>query len=477
MSDFPIAVDLDGTLILTDSLHESALRAVRSDPLSAFKMPVWLAQGRASLKRQLAALSSFDPTTLPYNRPLLDWLQAQRDQGRRLVLCTAADLTVAQAIAKHLGMFDEVMASDGSTNLSARRKAAALEAKFGNRGFDYVGNSEDDLHVWRAARRAVVVNAPERLVNAAASICAVEAVIPAQRNSLAALPRALRLHQWIKNLLLFVAPLAAHKVPDSSHVGSMLLAFASFCLCASAVYVLNDLFDLDNDRAHARKRNRPFASGDARVVDGVVIAPLLLIVAFLLAISVGANFALWLLLYFLVTTAYTFGLKRLILIDCVVLAVLYTLRIIAGAAAASLPLSFWLLAFAVFLFLSLAFVKRYAELAAQSDERIVQAPGRAYMTSDAPLVKSLGITAGYAAVVVLALYLNSDAVIKLYASPNILWCAVLVMLFWVSWIWMKAHRGLMHDDPVLFALRDRVSLASGVAIAVIVFFASRHYLW
>lgn len=477
MSDSPIAVDLDGTLILTDSLHESALRAVRSDPLSALKMPVWLAQGRANLKRHLAGLSNFDPATLPYNQPLLDWLRVQRDQGRRLVLCTAADLTVAQTVAKHLGMFDEVMASDGSTNLSARRKAAALEAKFGHKGFDYVGNSEDDLHVWRAARRAIVVNAPERLVNAAASICAVEVVIPPERKSLAVLPRVLRIHQWVKNLLLFVAPLAAHKAPDSAHLGSMLLAFLSFCLCASAVYVLNDLFDLDSDRAHARKRKRPFASGDVRVVDGVLVAPLLLILAFLLAIPVGTTFVFWLLIYLLVTTAYTFGLKRLILIDCVVLAVLYTLRIIAGAAAANLPLSFWLLAFGVFLFLSLAFVKRYAELSAHSDAGVVQAPGRGYVTSDAPLVKSLGITAGYAAVVVLALYLNSDAVIKLYASPNFLWCAVLVMLFWVSWIWMIAHRGLMHDDPVLFALRDRVSLSSGVAMAVIVFLASRHSLW
>lgn len=477
MTDSPIVVDLDGTLIFTDSLHESALRAIRADAFAALRLPIWLLQGRAHLKRELAQRSPFSPETLPYNKRLLDWLTAQREQGRTLVLCTAADSAIAHGVARHLGLFDEVMASDGQTNLSARTKAAALVEKFGLRGFDYVGNSADDLHVWRVARRAIVVNATDSLARQAAQGCSVEAVLESQDRPPSMIPRVLRLHQWIKNLLLFVAPLAAHQIPQGGHSSAMLLAFLSFSLCASAVYILNDLFDLDSDRAHPRKRMRPFASGEVQVAEGAVLAPILLLSALLLAVPVGSEFMGWLAVYFGLTSAYTWGLKRLILLDCLALAVLYTLRIIAGAAAAGLPLSFWLLAFSLFLFLSLAFVKRYAELAALSLQQCVQAPGRAYVGSDAPLVKSLGITAGYAAVVVLALYLNSEAVIKLYALPMMLWCAVLVMLFWVSWIWMKAHRGQMHDDPVLFAIRDPMSLASGAAIAVIVLIASRGVPW
>ena len=477
MIDSPIAVDLDGTLILTDSLHESALRAVREDASALIRIPAWLSRGRAHLKHELAQRSAFNPETLPYNQSLLEWLKAQREQGRHLVLCTAADMSIARKVADHLGLFNEVMASDGQTNLSASAKAAALVEKFGPNGFDYVGNSADDLHVWKVARRAIVVNATDRVVRAAATVCPVDLVLAPPERTVGVVPKVLRLHQWVKNLLLFIAPLAAHQLPEGRQAVAMLLAFVSFSLCASAVYVMNDLFDLDSDRAHPRKRRRPFAAGEVKVSEGVVLAPLLLLLAFVFAGLVGNDFMEWLLIYFGLTTAYTWGLKRLILLDCVALAVLYTLRIIAGAAAAGLPLSFWLLAFSVFLFLSLAFVKRYAELAALTTSRDVQAPGRAYRVSDSPLVKSLGISAGYAAVVVLALYLNSEAVIKLYASPMTLWCAVLVMLFWVSWIWMKAHRGQMHDDPVLFALRDRMSLASGAMMAVIVVVASRGWPW
>ena len=281
----------------------------------------------------------------------------------------------------------------------------------------------------------------------------------------------------MKNLLLFVAPLAAHQIPDADMGTAMLLAFLSFSLCASAVYVANDLFDLDSDRHHPRKRFRPFASGTVPVAKGVILVPLLVLNAFLFALPVGPLFTSWLLFYFLLTCAYSWGLKRLVLIDCLVLAVLYTVRIIAGAGAAGIPLSFWLLAFAAFLFLSLAFVKRYAELVVQADAGKEKAHGRGYLISDAPLVQSLGITSGYASVIVLALYLNSDAVVKLYLVPAIMWCAVPVMLFWVSWIWMKAHRGQMHDDPLLFALRDKASLLSGVAFALVLAAASKGSPW
>ena len=477
MTSIPLAVDLDGTLILTDTLHESAIRALRSHPLSALRIPAWLAQGKAHLKAKLASLTEFDAASLPYNQPLIDWLTVQRQQGRRLILCTASDKSMADAVAAHLGLFDEVMASDGRHNLSARNKAAALESRFGHEGFDYAGNSQDDVHVWKVARHAIVVNASASVEQQARASAEVERVFTPPASSSAQLPRVLRLHQWMKNLLLFIAPLAAHQIPDADAGMSMLLAFLSFSLCASAVYVANDLFDLDSDRHHPRKRFRPFASGAVPVAKGVILVPLLLVNAFLFALPVGPLFTGWLLFYFLLTCAYSWGLKRLMLIDCLVLAMLYTVRIIAGAGAAGIPLSFWLLAFAVFLFLSLAFVKRYAELIVQADAGKEKAHGRGYLISDAPLVQSLGITSGYASVVVLALYLNSDAVVKLYQSPAVMWCAVPVMLFWVSWIWMKAHRGQMHDDPLLFALRDRASLLSGLAFALVLAAASKGWPW
>ena len=477
MTSIPLAVDLDGTLILTDTLHESALRALRSHPLQALRIPFWLARGKAQLKQQLAALTDFDAASLPYNLPLIDWLRTQRAQGRRLVLCTASDQSMAEAVAAHLGLFDEVMASDGVHNLSARNKAAALESRYGKQGFDYAGNSDDDVHVWRSARHAIVVNASSAVERQARQCCDVEQVFASPVPSAMQLPRMLRLHQWMKNLLLFIAPLAAHQIPDAASGTAMLLAFLSFSLCASAVYVANDLFDLDSDRHHPRKRLRPFASGSVPVLKGVLLVPLLLANAFFFALPVGPVFVGWLLFYFILTCAYSWGLKRLMLIDCLVLAMLYTVRIIAGAGAAGIPLSFWLLAFSVFLFLSLAFVKRFAELGVQADAGREKAHGRGYLTSDAPLVQSLGITSGYASVVVLALYLNSDAVVRLYASPVIMWCVVPVMLFWISWIWMKAHRGQMHDDPLLFALRDRASLLSGVVFALVLAAASGGLTW
>ena len=477
MTSIPLAVDLDGTLILTDTLHESAIRALRSQPLTALRIPAWLAQGKAHLKAKLAALTEFDAASLPYNPPLIEWLKTQRLQGRRLILCTASDRLMADAVAAHLGLFDEVMASDGQHNLSAQNKAAALASRFGHQGFDYAGNSQDDMPVWKVARHAIVVNASVRVEQQARAIGQVERVFTPPASTSAPLPSVLRLHQWMKNLLLFVAPLAAHQIPDADMGTAMLLAFLSFSLCASAVYVANDLFDLDSDRHHPRKRFRPFASGTVPVAKGVILVPLLVLNAFLFALPVGPLFTSWLLFYFLLTCAYSWGLKRLVLIDCLVLAVLYTVRIIAGAGAAGIPLSFWLLAFAAFLFLSLAFVKRYAELVVQADAGKEKAHGRGYLISDAPLVQSLGITSGYASVIVLALYLNSDAVVKLYLVPAIMWCAVPVMLFWVSWIWMKAHRGQMHDDPLLFALRDRASLLSGLAFALVLAAASKGWAW
>lgn len=268
----------------------------------------------------------------------------------------------------------------------------------------------------------------------------------------------LRAHQWLKNLLLFVPAFAAHQFSDSHAWQALVQAFCSFSLCASAVYLINNLCDLKSDKRHPRKCNRLFASGKAPLWQGTVLAALLLCISLGLAAGVNGEFMSWLVLYFLLSSAYSWRLKRLILIDCLLLAFLYTLRVIAGAAAANIILSFWLLAFSIFLFLSLAFVKRYTELAAQLPDN----NGRGYVLADAPLIQLIGIVSGYIAALILALYINSDDVTLLYRTPEIIWVNVLVMLFWISWMWIQTHRGHMHDDPLIFALTDKASLLAGL---------------
>jgi 4-hydroxybenzoate polyprenyltransferase len=472
----PLIVDLDGTLIHADMLHESALRTMRDRPLDVLRIPLWLLKGKALLKQRLAG-GTFDAASLPYNLELVAWLRQQKADGRTLVLCTASDVAIANEIANHLNLFDDVMASDGVLNLAGTNKAAALEERYGRAGFDYVGNSSADLHVWHRARRAVVVNAAPALAAEAAGHCPVERVFAAPTRGFSAWRKVLRVHQWLKNLLLFIPMMASHQITNPATWMALILAFISFNLCASTVYIANDLLDLESDRQHPRKRKRPFASGAVPTWMGVVLAPFLLVASLLLAWYIGPGFLTWLVVYFVLTCAYSFGLKRLILIDCLTLAVLYTLRVIAGAAAADNLLSFWLLAFSVFLFLSLAFVKRYAELQVQMASGKQKVHGRGYFTSDAPLIQMLGITSGIASALVLALYLNSEAVLQLYVWPEAVWGAVPVMLFWVSWIWMKAHRAEMHDDPLVFAVKDKASLLAGVAFAAALAFGTVGWPW
>lgn len=470
-NDRPLVVDLDGTLIYTDILHESTIRLLRDKPHFVLLIPLWLFFGKAFLKQKIAWCVNIDIASLPFNQKLIDWLQSQKDLGRRLVLCTASDVMIARMIANHLKLFDEVIASDGDKNLAGQNKANVLVKKYGENNFDYVGNSSVDLLVWQKSKQGIVVNGSTRLVNRASAVTEIENVISKDKNSLKTWVKVFRLHQWIKNTLIFVPILAAHQVITGELWINLGLAFLSFSLCASSVYVANDLLDLESDRVHPRKRFRPFASGQIPIWIGVVLAPLLMLSSLAMAKYVDGNFFQWLLVYFSLTCAYSFSLKRLVLVDCLTLAILYTLRIVAGAAAVSVQLSFWLLAFSIFLFLSLAFIKRYAELQAQPNIGSKKVHGRGYYSDDASLVQQLGITSGYAATLVLALYLNSENVIKLYRTPEMIWGAVPLMLLWISWMWLKAHRGLMHDDPIVFAVKDKVSVLIGSLFMAILIFA------
>jgi len=451
----PLCVDLDGTLLRSDLLYESLLALLRTRPWQVWRLPFWLLRGKAHLKRKLAEAAPLDVTQLPYDERVLQLLRDTPARPR--VLCTASDLRLAQAVAAHTGVFEEVMASDGARNLSGAHKADALVERFAERGFDYAGNGDVDLHVWKRARRAWVVNASGRLAASAAGHCDVEHHLQGHPAPLRSWLRALRLHQWLKNLLLFLPLLASHRFLEPAPVLASLAAFVAFGLCASGVYLLNDLLDLPADRSHPRKRARPFAAGELSLLHGLLAAPLLTLAAFLLAAAVTPAFFGVLLIYLGLTLAYSLWLKRIAMLDVVLLAALYTIRIIAGAAAIGSPLSFWLLAFSMFVFLSLAMLKRYTELAALLGEGRQAALGRGYGVEDLPLIQSLGASAGYCAVLVLALYIDSPESRALYSRPQVLWLICPLLLYWMSRVWVIAHRGGMNDDPVVFAARDRVS--------------------
>lgn len=468
----PLCVDMDGTLVRTDLLLESALALLKRNPLYLLLFPVWLSRGRAFLKHQIAVRAKVDVTTLPYDARVLDLLQISR--GRQpMLLCTASDQILANAVAAHIGSFAGVFASDGTRNLSGRHKASALVEAYGERGFDYVGNEARDLPIWQHARRAFVVNASQSVAIRAGNLSEIAGIFPREPANWRTWLKALRLHQWLKNVLVFVPLLAAHKLLQPIALVQTLAAFVIFGVCASGVYVLNDLLDLGADRAHPRKRKRPFASGQLPLATGLVVAPLLTIVAFVAAYALAPRFALVLLGYYILTLAYSFYLKRIAMLDVLVLAGLYTLRIIAGGAAIEVGLSFWLLALSVFLFLSLALVKRYTEVVAPPSNGYEQVEGRGYATSDASLLASLGGTSGYLSVLVLALYIDSTASAALYRHPQWLWLMCPLLLYWISRVWIIAHRGAMNDDPVVFAVTDNVSRAVVVLCALVALLAIR----
>lgn len=469
----PLVVDLDGTLLLSDMLYESMVHKLHVRPLDiVLFLPSLLTDGKACFKQRLAEDMDINPALLPYNVELLDFLHSEYLAGRPLVLCTGTNADLAHTIANYLGIFTKVIASTDSVNLVGKTKGESLVAQFGEGGFDYAGNDFADLAVWKHARRAIVVNASPSLVALVQRHYHVERTFAPSAPLIRTAWRSLRLHQWLKNILLFCPSIAAHLVSEPAVWGRLLLAFFAFGTCASAVYLLNDLLDLESDRRHPYKRQRPLAAGTFPIVYAILLIPILFGISMLLALLINPSFLVLLTGYFCLTTAYSFVLKRILLLDCITLAMLYTSRIIGGGLAIDIPLSFWLLTFSVFIFLSLAFVKRYTELALLAQTETPKAHGRAYLVSDLPLLLTFGVASSYTAVLVLALYLNSDTVQLLYRQPMWLWLEIPVLTFWVSWLWMQAHRGRMHDDPFLFSIRDQVSLVSGVVFMLLLATAS-----
>jgi 4-hydroxybenzoate polyprenyltransferase/phosphoserine phosphatase len=453
----PLCVDLDGTLIHTDLLVESALALLARAPWMLLAMLFWLLRaGKAGLKQEIARRVELNVAVLPYNEELVAWVRKQHTQ-RITTLCTASDATLAECVANHLGIFHAVIASDGTRNLSGSNKAQTLVERYGEQGFDYVGNAKVDLHIWRRAHAAIVVEPGSRLTAAVMKVTQVDRTFKSPTSTLRAWIKALRLHQWIKNVLVFLPILAAHRVLDIPSFIASVVAFVCFGLCASSVYITNDLLDLTADRQHQRKKLRPFAAGVIPLYQGPLAAALLLLMGFTIAFQISLTFAAVMAGYYVLTTAYSLKLKRVVMLDVVVLATLYTTRILAGAAAIHTPASFWLLAFSMFIFLSLAMIKRYVELLSAQKAGKVKPSGRGYDVEDISLIQSLGSSSGYLAVLVLALYIDSTASSALYRHPHYLWMLCPLLLYWISRTWAIAHRGIMHDDPVVFAVMDKTS--------------------
>lgn len=467
----PLVVDLDGTLVNTDTLVEALLAVLKQNLLLICLMPLWLAKGRANFKRELAVRVQLDATTLPYNTNVLEYLTEEKAAQRTLILATGSDSALAQPIAVHLQLFDAVMASDGQCNLTREHKRAALVAEYGEGGYDYIGNSSADTPVWSSARRRLVVAAPATLRRLGRHTD-FEQVFSLPTVGPGVWLRALRVHQWLKNLLLFIPLILAHSHGATELLPLVALAFITFSLCSSAVYVINDLMDLPNDRRHPNKCRRPFASGALSVFSGLFLAPALLLIVALMLSQQPAAFVQVTAVYFVLTCGYSLVLKRIVIVDVLTLAMLYTLRIIAGGAVVGLAVSFWLLAFSMFIFMSLALLKRYAELLEVPDDGGGgTVSGRGYSTRDINFLSTLGAASGYSSVVVMALYINSDVVMQLYSAREVLWFVCPVLLFWISHMWFSAHRGRMHDDPIVFAVKDAVSLVSASALALLFYLA------
>lgn len=467
----PLCVDLDGTLVKSDTLVDSLLVMVRTHTADLLKVPGWIAQGKAALKDQVTKRVALDVAHLPYNKALLAYLEQQHGAGRKLYLATGADTTLAVRVAEYTGLFAGVLASDGKTNLTGNNKLESFRRHFPDQGFDYIGNARPDLPLLAAAHQAMLANPDSALTSAAKAGKFQVAGRFDDRASLGhTLRKALRLHQWAKNALIFLPLVLAHALTTSRILESV-VAFFCFSLCASATYIFNDLLDIEADRRHPRKRYRPFASGDLSAKAGVLISASFLLVSFAAALALSSGFLAYLLLYLVTTLSYSFYFKRVVLVDVMLLSGLYTIRLLAGGQVGNLVISPWLAGFSIFLFLSLAMVKRFSELQNLRTAGQAVSNGRGYLTSDIEQLRAFGTSAAYAAVVVFSFYISSLAGSQLYRHPQRLWLITPLMIFWQSRVWLLASRGEMDEDPVIFAVTDKLSLAIGMLVVVIAIFA------
>jgi 4-hydroxybenzoate polyprenyltransferase len=453
----PICVDLDGTLVFTDTLHESFLLAIKKNPLSLFLIFFWLIKGKAYLKTKLSEYIELSVEDLPYNKKLIDWLMLKKDEGHKLVLATGANNIIAERIFKHLGFFDEWFASDHKVNLTSTNKSSCLSEVYGKKNYIYIGNDKSDIAVWKSAKSAGCVNTSNSVKKKAAKVADVELSLPKVRNYMFSILKACRVHQYVKNVLLFVPLMMSKLYTDINLVYVFFIAFFCFSFLASATYLINDLLDLQSDRNHSSKKNRPFASGELSISFGISLIMILFGFSYVLLLYLPLLFKLTLGVYLVTTLMYSFYLKRQPMLDVVVLSGLYTLRIFAGMTLISGGFSHWLLLFSIFIFTSLAFLKRFVELNKIDKVNRSGIQGRGYLSGEGGLLSTFGACSGCSAILVFALYIDSVRAQHLYTHPQLLYCACPVILYWVSYIWLQAFRGKVNDDPIVFAIKDRVS--------------------
>lgn len=464
-----IFVDLDGTVIKTDLFVESIIKLVKRNPLNVFLILLWLFQGRSVAKSKVAsAIDDLDVASLPYEEELIEYLKNEKKTGKQIILATASHEIYAQQVAEQLGIFDSVIATSAENNLKGKNKLKAILEICNGQDFIYAGDSFADVPIWEAAAGGVYVNAPKSVVLAAESAGKAEKQIANKKGLIKPLLKQMRLHQWAKNTLVFVPLFTSHSYAQAEAFVQVIGAFLCFSICASGVYFLNDLFDLDSDRRHEKKRNRPLASCDLPLSIGVLGAIGLPLVSLSFAFFfLSWKFCLVLVAYFAITNLYSFWLKTKSTADVMTLAVLYTMRIAAGAAVINVEPSSWLLAFSIFVFVSLAYLKRYIEVSSISG-KTKKAHGRGYYEDDSETMFVLGIANITASVLILALYINSQEVVNQYNNPKILWLMCFLMLYWGNRIWVGARRGKVSEDPVVFALKDNISRLVGLLFVLVV---------
>jgi 4-hydroxybenzoate polyprenyltransferase len=464
----PLCVDLDGSLLNTDTLFESMAIALRN--WNFFKLMMWLIKGKAHFKERLSQEIMPDSKYLPYNRAVLKYIKEQKSLGRYLVLATGCNNKIAQSVSQHLGIFDEVIASDGKKNLRGATKAQALINRFGVQGFSYLGNDRVDLQVWKEALTGILVNTKDSVASQAERLVEIEARIFHSQNKLKSIFISLRPHHWIKNLLVFVPIILSNAFSDFYAWWQAWIVFLSLCATASAIYLINDIFDIEADRQHSSKRHRPIASGAISIKGAfILILAMLLIGLFLSAVT---STLLLVFIYAVTGIAYSAYLKKLPLVDIFTLAGFYTIRLFIGGVASGYLVSLWLLAHSVFLFLSLAIVKRITEIRKLPISTKENIGGRGYFRGDSNILQSMGVGSSFASAIVLALYVQSDVAAKTYSHPEILWGIVPMILLWQCRIWLSSSRGNMNEDPIVFAVKDRITWAIGILLVLIIIAAN-----
>ena len=464
--NIPIVTDLDGTLVLSDTLVESVIRLIVQRPIYIILLPFWILFGRVAFKKKIAEKVTLDFSLLPYHKNFIKYLSNEKKKGRKLILATGAHKSIASLIAKQLDLFDCIHATD-EVNLTGKKKADLLIEKYGINGFDYAGNSSTDLHVWQVSRNAIAVNASPSVVKKLRSIACESMDISFSENKTSYLGRikslfkAMRIKQWVKNCLIFTPLLLSQSYINAESVVQSIVAFIAFSICASSVYLLNDLVDLDSDRQHKYKKFRPFASGELDLSKGALASMVAFAIGFILAYSINELFFWSLGAYYLTTLFYTFKLKKLILFDIFTLAILYTFRLLAGGAAIEINLSNWLLSFSFFIFLSLGTLKRYVDVdldnVMELDRKKIMSAGRGYIVADLIPLLVLGVSSGLISILIFLLYVSDPEVLLQYNSPHFLWLVGIALVYWISNIWFLANRNLILEDPVMFVLKEKNS--------------------